>query len=210
MGSPLFTQCFSTSLKSPSSSCSICSSHSPTASVAVRTIRPPPASSSSAEPNHYSAKKQTETARVFKRQAGWPESVKNDLTGHFHRFMASLVEMSNQVRKKIQDSSSPLVFGNKRPVVYCNVAREGRGSEPRRVGFGGGVLSCIDYSKVLSWIQVSLSAPLSLSGNHCRDSLLPWWPKHSRRIPTFPFPNLGYSSVELRLKARLSCTCRRR
>lgn len=37
--------------------------------------------------------------RVFKRQTGWPESVKNDLTGHFHRFMASLVEMSNQVKK---------------------------------------------------------------------------------------------------------------
>ena len=111
MGSPLFTQCFSISLKSPSSSCSICSSHSPTASVAVRTVRPPPASSSSAEPNHYSAKKQTETAREFKRQAGWPESVKNDLTGHFHRFMASLVEMSNQVRKNIQDSSSLLLFG---------------------------------------------------------------------------------------------------
>lgn len=34
--------------------------------------------------------------RVFKRQVGWPESVKNDLTGHFHRFMASLTEMSNQ------------------------------------------------------------------------------------------------------------------
>lgn len=25
--------------------------------------------------------------------------MKNDLTGHFHRFMASLVEMSNQVRE---------------------------------------------------------------------------------------------------------------
>eukprot|EP00752_Nemacystus_decipiens_P009956 g8879.t1 len=38
--------------------------------------------------------------KVFKRQAGWPESVKNDLTGHFHRFMASLVEMSNQAKGK--------------------------------------------------------------------------------------------------------------
>ncbi|CAM9613875.1 unnamed protein product [Scytosiphon promiscuus] len=38
--------------------------------------------------------------KVFKRQTGWPESVKNDLTGHFHRFMASLVEMSNQANGK--------------------------------------------------------------------------------------------------------------
>ncbi|CAM9911153.1 unnamed protein product, partial [Discosporangium mesarthrocarpum] len=33
--------------------------------------------------------------RVFKQQVGWPESVKKDLTGHMHKFMASLVEMSN-------------------------------------------------------------------------------------------------------------------
>ncbi|CAN0160656.1 unnamed protein product, partial [Phaeothamnion confervicola] len=38
--------------------------------------------------------------KVFARQQTWPESVKNELTSHFHRFMASLVETSNQARGK--------------------------------------------------------------------------------------------------------------
>ena len=39
------------------------------------------------------------SSQIFKTSA-WPESIKKDFTGHYHRFMASLTEAANSSQGK--------------------------------------------------------------------------------------------------------------